>query len=67
MVSAIFSIFYSSTGIFENLYNILKLKSDAGGEEVAYKLIPGGPKNSTSTNEVYKAKEVIILSVSQII
>ncbi|CAN4088985.1 unnamed protein product [Withania somnifera] len=34
---------------------------DAGGEEVAYKLIPGGPKNgSTFTNEVYKAKEVSI-------
>lgn len=35
--------------------------NDAGGEEVAYKLIPGGPKNSTSTNEVYKAKEVSIV------
>ncbi|KAF3663313.1 putative protein disulfide isomerase-like 1-6-like [Capsicum annuum] len=35
--------------------------NDAGGEEVAYKLIPGGPKNdSTFTNEVYKAKEVSI-------
>jgi len=55
----IFSIFYTSTGIFENLCNILKLKSDAGVEEVAYKLIPGGPKNdSTFSNEVYK-KEVL--------
>ncbi|KAL3375498.1 hypothetical protein AABB24_006793 [Solanum stoloniferum] len=35
--------------------------NDAGVEEVAYKLIPGGPKNdSTFSNEVYKAKEVSI-------
>ncbi|KAK6795893.1 hypothetical protein RDI58_009348 [Solanum bulbocastanum] len=35
--------------------------NDAGVEEVAYKLIPGGPKNdSTFSKEVYKAKEVSI-------
>ncbi|XP_055828772.1 sulfite exporter TauE/SafE family protein 3-like [Solanum dulcamara] len=35
--------------------------NDAGGEEVAYKFISGGPKNgSTFTNEVYKEKEVSI-------
>ncbi|XP_009800425.1 sulfite exporter TauE/SafE family protein 3-like isoform X1 [Nicotiana sylvestris] len=34
----------------------------AGGEEVAYKIIPGGPNNGSTnfTNEVYKATEVSI-------
>ncbi|CAN4086843.1 unnamed protein product [Withania somnifera] len=39
-----------------------RLTSNDAGEEVAYKLIPGGPKNdSTFTNAVYKAKEVSIV------
>ncbi|XP_016496412.1 sulfite exporter TauE/SafE family protein 3-like isoform X1 [Nicotiana tabacum] len=35
----------------------------AGGEEVAYKIIPGGPNNGSTnyTNEVYKATEVSIV------